>query len=254
MIVENGVGARLRARWYLVLIVAIIAVAIGLTGEYTVNRNGVKSKSKPIGVGSAQLLVDSNPSTLATINSLNSDAQGLSARAPLFAEYATGTSIKTRIASLAGVPFDTLSVTAITDQAAPGQPAAAVPAASGPHIVTLTATAQSSVIRIATVSKQAAVAEKLAAATSTVLRNSVAKLAASEHIRPVKGQAPASKVVLKQLGAPIGGTVIEGGSIKKSVAYGVVSFLLLLLVVLAFDNMLLGRARRKKERAAQVSA
>jgi hypothetical protein len=253
---ENGaIGARLRARWFLILIAALIAAAVGLTGEYTINSHGVKSKRRPLGVGSAQLLVDSNPSTLATINSTNADAQGLTARAPLYAEYATGTRITEEIARRAGIPPDTLAVEAVTDQVLPGQPQAAPPPSDAPHVVTLTATAQSAVIRIATVSKQAAVAERLAAATSTVLTRSVAGLAAREHPHPTRNGGPVSRIVLKPLGAPTAGTVYQGGNLKKSVAYGVLAFLVLCLVVLLIDNLLVNRSRRRRqERAAREAA
>ena len=253
---ENGsIGSRLRARWYLVLIAAVVSCAVGLSGEYTVGHSGLKSKDRPQGVGSAQLLVDSKPSTLATL-SLSSDEKALDARAPLYAEYATGTAVKTRIAQLAGVPFDSLTVFALTNQVTPRTSSANPPVPSTGHFVTLTATAQSAVIRITSVAKKTSVAEKLAAATATALRQSVARLAASEHFTPTtktKTKTPIVKIILRPLGAPTGSTVLRGGSAKKSIAYGVVAFIIFLILIVLLDNLLLGRAARRRART-QVAA
>ena len=239
------------------LVAVIVACAVGLSGEYTIGHSGVKSKDRPQGVGSAQLLVDSKPSTLATL-SLSSDEKALDARAPLYAEYATGTAIKSRIARLAGVSVDSLSVFALTNQVTPRTSSVNPPVPGTGHYVTLTATAQSAVIRITSVAKKAAVAQKLAAATATALRQSVARLAASEHFTPAKSKAktkpaPIVQIVLRPLGAPTGSTVLRGASAKKSIAYGAVTFIVFLILIVLLDNLLLGRATRRKART-QVAA
>jgi hypothetical protein len=298
-----AVISRLRARWYLVLVGGATLVHI--------SKHGVHRKHKVYYVGTGQILVDSNPSTL---TNLSSSAHGLNGRASLIAEYATDPSVVKRIAAAAKVPQSKLLVQAATAHATASGASAgkSLGTGKGHDSVLLRATQSGQTIEISTQAKKPAAAGRLAHATIIAVRAAITRLHNSQPINRVttpaatattattattsttatksasgkksnngsaanrqaraaaraqaakKQQAAAkaraahaaetSTIVLRQLGSINTAKVVVTPSTKKAVGYGIVAFLVLLVVILLIDNLLEGARRRRQAVAVPVAA
>ncbi len=105
------IGARLRKRWYLVILAAIIALLVGATAVAKIGHKGLKVNRSVYRVGIGQLLVDTNPSTLTNITA---GSGALGGRGALIAQYSTRPQVVDQIAKLAGVSPASLTLQAQT--------------------------------------------------------------------------------------------------------------------------------------------
>jgi len=183
--------ARLRARWYLVIVAAIVGVLVAGGTLYKVNSHGFKRKQHLFFVGSAQILVDSNPSMLTNSGSAKG---GLSGRAALIADYATDQSVVRGIARRSKLPEKKLIVQAATAKAnaTGGSVGKAMKTGSGKNSVLFRATQQGPTIDITTQSKTLAHARVLAGAAVAALRSSIYRLHNSQLINRQQAAAAAS--------------------------------------------------------------
>jgi hypothetical protein len=243
------VWRRLWGRKLMVLLAILVAVAAALSTRYSVGSSGLVKKETVVSSSTTQLLVDTRYSSLAVL-SLPTTADTLTTRTPLFADYAASRPVVDSIAAHARIAPDTLSVTAETTETAAPQGAAAstaynnAPGGSAvPNQVTLSASDLLPVITISAQARSASKAAKLVQATIVGLQDAVHHLEISEH---VKGP---ERMVLRSLGKPSGVSVTTAPKLTKSVILGVVVLLVLIVLILALDNIIRGRRMARRAQA-----
>ncbi len=271
-----GVGARLRARWYLVALAIIVAILVAGASLYHLGSGGLVKKESVYHVGSAQLLVDTDPSALTTVG--GSASQGLGARAPYIAEYATSSAITAAISKSFGHPVKVQAVVKASAlggaSSASNSPGANPTTGAGNDSVVLQATGAAPTIQITTQAGSLPAARALAVATVTNLRQSLGRLqkaqaaaiarqdkAAASTTSTTKGKAgttttPATtttqkasapvKIILRTLGSITAANAVSTPKKSKAILYGVGALVLLLLVILAIDSALDGTRRRQR--------
>lgn len=177
------VTQRLLARWYLVLLAAIIAVLVGGSTVAHFAHGTLKEKKTKYFVATAQLLVDSNPSTLIDV-APQSGQTNLASRAPLIATYANQPSVRDAIAKRVGIdPSKITLLTATSGKTStannsPGKEALG----GGSDSVVLHAGGASPTIQISAQAKGLAKARALANATIVAVQHALAQLRATEPI------------------------------------------------------------------------
>jgi hypothetical protein len=166
------VGSRLRRRWYLVILAAIIALVVGATTVLKVGHGHLKVKRSVYRVAIGQVLVDTNPSTLTNTTGAS---RGLAGRAQLISEYATGPRIVARIASQVGVPVSSLTVQVQSTNSTKTGKASSKDLAvgSGKDSVLLRSTGEAQTITVTGQSHSDATAKALVTATISSLRRSL---------------------------------------------------------------------------------
>jgi hypothetical protein len=174
------IGARLRKRWYLVILAAIIAVLVGATAVVKFGHSGLKVKRSVYRVGIGQLLVDTNPSTLTNITS---GAGSLGGRAALIAQFSTGPQVANEVAKLAGVSTSSLTLQAQTTSATKTGGSASKSLAKvgkGTESVLLRTAGQSQTITITSQAHTDALAKSLVSATMRAMIQSLRRLQNSQ--------------------------------------------------------------------------
>jgi hypothetical protein len=229
--------ARLWARKFLVLIALLLAAAVAIASRYTVSSSGLTLKQSVSAQSRTQFLVDTRYSSLARL-ALPAVASTVSARAPLFADYAASLPLKKKIAAKAGVSPSKLSIIANTTETAPATGAvqstsynSAPDQPTVPNDVVLTATDLLPLVTVSAKSTSARQAAALVNATVVELQGSVSALAKSQHV------SGPTRMVLRSLGPAIGITRRDVFSLAKSIAYGLIVLMLLLLLILGFDRI-----------------
>ena len=183
------IGARLRKRWYLVILAVIIALLVGATAVVKVGHKGLKVKRSVYRVGVGQLLVDTNPSTLTNITS---GAGALGGRAALIAQYSTGPQVVDQVAKIAGVSPSSLTLQAQTTSATKTGGSASKSLASvgkGTESVLLRTAGQSQTITITSQAHTDALAKSLVSATMRAMIHSLRRL---QNAQPLNHQTVAS--------------------------------------------------------------
>lgn len=270
-----GVVARLRARWYLVAIAAIVGVLVAGASLFHVGPHGLVQKKTKYDFATTQLLIDSDPSTLTNITALSSSGD-LAARAPYIAEYATSPSVARKITAAFGHPARIeAAVKSAGAGGATNSPGKNVSIGGGSDTVVLQATSSSPTIQVSAQAGSVALARSLAVATIHGLRRSLVKLQNAQDAvlqasasttsttvtssSTTHGQGTSSsptttkkgapiKIVLRALGAIDASTVVATPSQSKAILYGIGTFVILLLVILVVDNAMRGasgQARRQ---------
>jgi hypothetical protein len=248
-------GGRLARRWFLAILAALGAAAVGTSVMYHVDSKGLHKKGHFYGVADAQLLVDSFPSSLARLDP-NLSSSELAGRAPLYAEYATSAPLVAAISRQAGVSPDSVSITANAVQAtAPANTNVASGSTSttpltsssggsaGSSSIVTGADGVTPVVTIHVQASSAPLARRLAQATIAVLQGSVQNLEKSQKIRK------SHEIVLRRLGPTDVGRAFSAPKSSKAIGLGAATFVVLMLVVLMLDNVLEGlRARRGRAR------
>lgn len=182
------IGSRLRKRWYLVILAAIIALLVGATAVFKISHKGLKVNRTVYRVGIGQLLVDTNPSQLTNITG---GAGALGGRAALIAQYSTGPQVVDQIAKLAGVPLASLTVEAQTTSATKTGGSASKnlgTVGAGTETVLLRTSGQAQTITITSQAKKSPLAKSLVTATMRAMTRSLRHLQNSEafnHPAPV---------------------------------------------------------------------
>lgn len=183
------VVSRLRARWYLVLIAAILGILVSGVMLLKLGKDGLHEKHQKYFVGTAQLLVDTNPSTLTNVLAAGNSLGG---RAALIAQYSTGANVVDRIAKLAGIPVSQLTVqsatTSVSSTGAAKSKTTLAP--GGPNSVVLRTTHASQTIDITTQSSSKAAARNLAAATVSAMKSSLRRLQNSQSYNRPQTSTP----------------------------------------------------------------
>jgi hypothetical protein len=238
---------RFRARKWLVAIALILAVAFGLSRIYQVSSKGLKPKGNYTAQGTGELLVDTRVSTLAELN-VDSSAQTLNQRAPLYAQYATDPAVVALIARRAGLPADEVSVTAKTTQVKALPSTNGAPATpSGVYQVTVEAQPGTPVVSVTSNAVSEQTARTLARASVTGLVQAVSQLEARQHV------TGPGQVILRPLGSVSVAQIHNQPKKSKAIGYGFGLFIVLLLLILIVDNLVEGARRRRRERAAGES-
>jgi len=174
------IGARLRKRWYLVILAAVIALLVGGATVVKFGHKGVKVNRSVYRVGVGQILVDTNPSTLTNITS---GSGALGGRAALIAQYSTGPGVVNLIAKLAGVSPASLTVQAQTTSPTKTGGSASKSLASvgaGTESVLLRTAGQSQTITITSQAHTDALAKTLVSATIRGMTRSLQRLQNSQ--------------------------------------------------------------------------
>lgn len=168
-------GTRLRRRWYLVVLSAIVAIAVAGATLVTFKHGSPHEKRTIYHVAQGQVLVDTDPSTLTNVTATSS---GLGDRAELIAEYATGPAIVRKIAARAGVPITQLSVQAETTSPTKtgGSSSKGITVGGGPNSVVLQTLGQRPTIQISAQAHTGKAAKVLVNSTISALRRSLLQL------------------------------------------------------------------------------
>ncbi len=194
----------------LVLAVALIA-AILSAYRFTPNPPGLEKRSLSVAAASSQILIDSPRSTLVT-GAEAGTLDGLATRAKIYGQYLSSLEARAEIAKLVGIAPQTISTSGPFSPASGQEAYAAQPSDERAEELLkegaqnrLVFTAQEGV-PILTVSAQAPTSERaiaLASASFETLKDYVQKLRTD-------GEPVREGVIVRQLGAPEGGTL--GGS------------------------------------------
>jgi len=243
---SSTIADALFARWYLVLLAALAGAAVAVLSLYSLDASGLKSKTRSAVVGSAQVLVDSEQSSLATVDS-SSTASTLSARAPLYAELGSSSAVHDAIARRVGLSPNALTVASNLQQGETSpysnEPSSLDSVSEGDSVL-LSADAASPVVYITTESQSAEMASRLASAATTVLRNAVSMLASQQHI------AISKRIILRPLAVASTQQISTGPKVKKAAVYGIVTFIVLVLILVTADSFVAARRQRRSRPAA----
>jgi hypothetical protein len=183
-----AVITRLRARWYLVIVAVVIAALVAGSTLVGVSSKGIHRKRHTYYVGTAEILVDSNPSTL---TNTSASGHGLNGKAALIAQYATDPGVVRSIAHDSRVPLSKLTVQAASSRATKTGASAgsAAKTGKGKLSVLLRATNSTQTINISTQSKKPAQAGRLAHGTVVAVRDAIRRLHNSQPINRVSSAA-----------------------------------------------------------------
>lgn len=213
------IGARLRKRWYLVILAAIIALLVGATAVVKIGHKGLKVNRSVYRVGVGQILVDTNPSTLTNITG---SAGALGGRAALIAQYSTGPGVVNQIARIAGVSPSSLTVQAQTTSATKTGGSASKNLASvgkGTESVLLRTAGQSQTITITSQAHTDALARTLVSAAIKAMTRSLRRLQNSQpfnHLPPASASTTTTSTSTTTTSSGTGTTKAGSGSGKSS--------------------------------------
>jgi hypothetical protein len=239
---------RLWARKFVVVLALVIAAAVALFTRYSVGSSGLAARHSSTSTSALQVLVDTRYSSLARV-ALPATAATVTARTPLYADYAASLPLRRMIATSVGVPGSSLNVTANTTETespAGTTVSTSYNAAPAPHAsnqIVLTADDLIPILGITASADSAARAAALINSTVSTLRSSVTSL---EHSERIHGP---NRMVLRSLGSAKGTTVTRQTSLVKSILAGLVVLVVLLLLILAFDGL-----RRYRRQASVIGS
>jgi hypothetical protein len=204
------IGARLRKRWYLVILAAIIALLVGASSVVKFGHKGLKVNRSVYRVGIGQLLVDTNPSTLTNIVS---GSGALGGRAELIAQYSTGPGVVNNIAKLTGVSPNSLTVQAQSASATKTGGSASKSLAhigKGSESVLLRTAGQSQSITITAQAHTDALAKSLVSATMTSMRRALKRLQNAQPYNHLTSVTTSSTTTTSTTTTPGTGTAKSG--------------------------------------------
>jgi hypothetical protein len=213
-------------RKYLVAGVLVVSVLVGFLLAF---KPGVPPHSRQydVALSSADILIDTRDSQLATANAHGPDLPTLAARAELIGNLMTGGPLKESIATRAGIPADELIVVPPPNLATPGvAPVPVAPPASRAlsdaesTILTLTTDESLPILHVTSQAPTADAARLLTEATITELKNFVGNVSTSQKIPAIQ------KLVVREFGSPVAETAVRG--VPRSYAVGAFFVLLLL--------------------------
>ena len=179
-----NIGARLRRRWYLVIVAAIVGVAAAGASLVKISSKGIHETRTVYKVAAGELLIDTDPSTLTNVTRLGA---GLAGRAALIAEYSTGPGVINDIAKRMGVPVKALTVQAQSTSATKtgGSATKNVAVGRGAYSVLLRASSKGQTIGIFAQAHSKKKAKALVAATISAVRRALTRLQASQPYNKV---------------------------------------------------------------------
>jgi hypothetical protein len=227
----------LRELWRLrraVAVIAAIALFVAISVVYKVSPSGLESKSLEFGAASTQILVDSQTSTL---HSLNDQYDLLADRAMVFGHLMTSNPVLEVIAADAGIPREAIVAQGPTPQyvtRAAKEPTAEIRGNDlrgelRIHRVQFEVRPELPVIDVYTQAPDGESAVRLANATASGFEKYLQRL--EDDARP------ANQVAVRQLGRASGGTVNQGASMVGAFLAFVVVFFIGCMVLLVVGNV-----------------
>jgi hypothetical protein len=218
-----------RELWRRKFLVAAVLIVSLLVGSLLAFKPGLPPHSRQyeVSLSSADILVDTRDSQLATVNGHGPDLPTLAARANLIGNLMTGGPLKEAIAEQAGIPAEDLIVVPPPNPATPGVAAVPVgsPATAGltdaeSTILTLSTDESLPILHITSQAPNQEDARRLTEATIEELKNYVGGVATTQKIPAIR------RLVVREFGAPVAETAVRG--VPRSYAVG--AFLALLML------------------------
>jgi capsular polysaccharide biosynthesis protein len=231
----------LRARWYITVAIAAVAVVAAVVARTTVS-------SVPTGAATVQILVDSPDSALAN---LSQETIPLTTRASVFAQVMTSAAVLEDIATSAHVPVS--QITAQGPYSGPGQaldvvtPSEArtnqLPAQTVKYRLTFVAQTNEPVVTASVQAPTAAAAARVAGSIYTGVQHYVSTLQA-------QSATPAQhRVTIRQLGPPQSGPVNSSARSTLTIAALLGVLVLGLLALLGIEGI-----RRRVDEAVTLKS
>jgi len=252
---------RLWARRLLVAVAAGLSCATVVVMTYSISvlPPDIDTKQTSFGVGSAELLVDSEQSLLDT---LDADVPSLASRAALVAASARSPAVRNRIARALEIRPTALSLVAFTqtsDAGANAETAAPSFEETGILTVSFVSTRDSPVVTIASSAPTGEAARRLAQAAQVAVlefgRERARDAVRNQPQLTFSGERPLTaedrdearklarlrRVALRELGAPSGEDVVRSQSLTRPAVTGIFCFGVLCVLILVLDMLLLMR-------------
>jgi hypothetical protein len=235
-----------RSKIWLIPVGAVAALAaLAMMFRVSVFPPGLDSREFTYGSARAEVLVDSERSSLAAIEI---PLSALSERAQVYAELLRSDAVRRRIGARAGVPWTSISVDGLTTLASPGtspettatERAAELLSEGAIRQVFFRATPEQPIIQITTQGQSAEEAVALANGTAQALPDYLDELQQDQGI-----QGP-TRVALTQIGRASGGEVGNSTKTVLAILVGLATFALGCLAVL-FVPRLVDGVRRAEE-------
>lgn len=282
------VTQRLAARWYLVLLAGLIGALVGASTIVHLAHGSLREKRTIYFVGSSEILVDSDPSTLTDVAPASGQTN-LAGRAPLIATYANQPSVRDAIARRVGIAPSQITLEVTTGGktgSASNSPGKAAIGGRGADTIILHAGGASPTIEISTQATGLKKARALAGATIGAIEHALArlraaqpattattttsttaippsktsgskvkrgkKLAAAKRAAATQANQQAKQVrtiVLRRLGGVNATEVVSRPKKSTAIVVAIATFVGLLIVILLLDNAL---AVRRRARAKPV--
>jgi hypothetical protein len=179
-----NIGARLRRRWYLVILAAIIGIAVAGASLVKISSKGIHQTRTVYHVAAGELLIDTDPSTLTNVTR---SAAGLAGRASLIAQYSTGSAVIDQIAKKMGIDAKALTVQAQSTSATKtgGSATKNVAVGRGAYSVLLRASSKGQTIGVSAQAHSKKKAKALVAATISAVRRALTRLQSSQPYNKV---------------------------------------------------------------------
>jgi hypothetical protein len=206
-----NIGARLRRRWYLVILAAIIGVAAAGASLVKISSKGVHETRTVYHVSSGELLIDTDPSTLTNVTR---SASGLAGRASLIAEYSTGSAVINQIAKKMGIDAKALTVQAQTTTATKtgGSATKNVAVGRGAFSVLLRASSKGQTIGVSAQAHSKKKAKALVAATISAVRTALTRLQSSQPYNRVSTTTTATSTTTTTTSLATTGNAAKAGN------------------------------------------
>lgn len=243
----------------MVVFIASLSLLLGLASVFDLHASPpfLAKRSASYGVGRVDVVVDSNQSTL---SDAAKDVTTLTARAAVYARFISVPQVRESIASRLNVPPKNIATQAV-DPNPVGSTAPQLPAAADGPGLSVTATPQSDgpVITFTTTGPTGEIARQVADASADALASYVKRMpgsrgdttSASAAATDAGGSAKLlgpNKLVVRRLGAAVGGGVVTGASVTRVPLIAFVSFVAGITILLFFAA-LRRELRRVRERA-----
>jgi hypothetical protein len=203
----------LRELWRHKLLVAGVFVVALVAGFLLAFKPGLPPHSRQyeVSLSSADILIDTRDSQLATVNGHGPDLPTLAARAQLIGNLMTGGPLKESIAERAGIQADELIVVPPPNPATPGVAAVPVapPASRGlsdaeSTILTLSTDESLPILHVTSQAPTEEAARRLTEATIGELKNFVGNVSTIQKIPAIR------RLVVREFGSPVAETAVRG--------------------------------------------
>ena len=212
-----NIGARLRRRWYLVILAAIVGIAVAGASLVKISSKGIHQTRTVYHVASGELLVDTDPSALTNVTK---SASGLGGRASLIAVYSTGSNVINQIAHKMGIDAKALTVQAQSTSATKtgGSSTKNVAVGKGAYSVLLRASSKGQTIGVSAQAHSKNKAKALVAATIFAVRRALTHLQASEPYNKVSTTTTATSTTTTTNTSATTGATGSGSPTHKGTA------------------------------------
>lgn len=218
-----NLGARLRRRWYLVILAAIVGIAVAGASLVKISHKGIHESRTTYHVATGQILVDTDPSTLTNVTN---SAGGLAGRATLIAEYSTGPAVIDQVARKVGLPATSISVQAQSANPTKTGGSASKDLTSGSakkNSILLRTAGQGQTIGVSAEAHSKKKAKALVAAMITAMEHSLVKLQAAQPFNHAAASTTSSTTASTSTTTPAGTGTATGkgngsGNGKKAAA------------------------------------